>query len=96
MLTAETLPQVLLASPFNVIVGSEFTLQIDPDHTLSLFENDTLLVKGRWWMEGDHYCQNLGDGLGGKQCFQVLQNGNRIMLFDLEGYAGLQYERVAP
>ena len=96
MLTAETLPQVLLASPFNVMVGSEFTLQIDPDHTLSLFENDTLLVKGRWWMEGDHYCQNLGDGLGGKQCFQVLQNGNRIMLFDLEGYAGLQYERVAP
>jgi hypothetical protein len=47
-------------------------------------------------MEGDHYCQDLGDGLGGKQCFQVLQNGNRILLFDLEGYAVLQYERVAP
>jgi len=96
VLTAETLPQILLASQFKVMVGSEFTLTFAPDQTLSFLENDTLLIKARWWMEGDHYCQDLGDGLGGKQCFQVLQNGNRIMLFDLEGYAVLQYERVAP
>jgi CubicO group peptidase (beta-lactamase class C family) len=95
VLTAETLPQVLLASPFNVIVNSKFTLTLDSDQTLSLFENDTLLVKGRWWMEGDHYCQDLGLGFGGKQCFQVLQNGNRIILFDLDGYAALQLEAAS-
>lgn len=96
ILTAETLPQVLLAGSFKVIVSSEYTLQIDPDHTLSLFQNDTLLVKGRWAIEGDQYCQDLGPGLDGRQCYQVLQNGNRIMLFDQEGYAVLQFERVTP
>jgi hypothetical protein len=45
-------------------------------------------------MEGDHYCQDLGLGLDGEQCFQVLQNGNRIMLFDLNGYAALQLQAV--
>lgn len=96
LLTAGTLPQVLLDGPFNVMVSSMYTLTFDPDQTLSIFESDALLGKGRWWMESDHYCQDLGDGLGGKQCFQVLQNGNRLMLFDLERYATLQYEKLAP
>jgi hypothetical protein len=34
----------------------------------------------------------LGVDLGESACFQVLQNGNQIMLFDLYGYAALQFE----
>jgi CubicO group peptidase (beta-lactamase class C family) len=94
LLTAETLPQGLLDGPFNVIVSSKYTLTFDPDQTLSLFENDALLIKARWWMEGDHYCHDLGAGYGGRRCFQVLQNENRFILFDLNGYAALQLQAV--
>ncbi len=94
--TAETLPQILLASQFNVIVSSKFTLTFDPDHTLSLSEDDALLSKARWWMEGDHYCHDLGSETGGRQCFQVLQNGNELRLFGLDGYAALTFQVDQP
>jgi hypothetical protein len=94
-LTADTLPQVLQAGAFNGVVGSEFTVAFGPDQTLSLYEDGMRLTEGTWWMEDDNYCHQLPNEYGGRQCFQVVQNGSEIMLFDLGGYAALQTEAVS-
>jgi hypothetical protein len=76
------------------VSGSEVTVTFGPDKTLSLSVNGTLLAKGTWWLDGDNYCHDLGADFGGSECFQVIQNGSRILLFDLDGYAVLQLEVV--
>ena len=72
--------------------STETTITFGPEQAVSISENGTLLAKGRWWIDGDNYCHDLGIGYGGRQCFQVLQNGSQILLFDLNGYAVLQLE----
>jgi len=94
-LTSETLPQVQQAGVFKVVSGSEVTVTFGPDKTLSLSVNGTLLAKGTWWLDGDNYCHDLGADFGESECFQVIQNGSRILLFDLDGHAALQLEAAS-
>jgi CubicO group peptidase (beta-lactamase class C family) len=91
-LTAETLSQALQANTLTSVGGIEITLTFGPDQAVSLSQNGTLLAQGHWWLEGDNYCHDLGREYGGRQCFQLLQNGSRITVFDLDGYALLQFE----
>jgi len=91
-LTAETLSQALQASTLTSVGGMEITLTFGPDQAVSLSQNGTLLAQGHWWLEGDNYCHDLGREYGGRQCCQLLQNGSRITVFDLDGYARQQFE----
>jgi hypothetical protein len=93
-LTAQTLPQVLGGCTLRITQsGAQITLTYGPNQTVSGSLNGTPLVKlGRWWVEGDHYCHDLGPEYGGRQCYQLVLNGNQMTWFDLDGYANLTVE----
>ena len=76
--------------------GVEITLTYGPDQAVSLFANGAEVAKGRWWAEGDKYCQDLGPGNGGRQCGYVVQNGQKIMWFDMDGYLSITLEQRQP
>jgi hypothetical protein len=67
-----------------------------PDQTLSVSLNGAPLVEGRWWAEGDHYCHDLGPDYGGRQCGQLVLNGNQLRWFDLDGYLSMTFEYGQP
>jgi CubicO group peptidase (beta-lactamase class C family) len=96
-LTADTLPQALQTSTLKVMQsGEDIVATYGPDQTLSVSLNGAPLVEGRWWVEGDHYCHDLGPEYGGRQCSQVVLNGNRLMWFDLDGYLSMTFEYRQP
>jgi len=96
-LTADTLPQVLQTSTLSVTQGgAEIVLTYGPDQAVSVSLNGAPLVEGRWWVDGDRYCHDLGPEYGGRQCGHMVLDGNQIMLFDLDGYAVLQLEVGQP
>jgi CubicO group peptidase (beta-lactamase class C family) len=91
-LTADTLPQVLQACSLRATQGStEILVTFGPDQTVSVSEYGAVVVETRWWLEGDNYCRDLGPELGGRQCSQVLQNGDQLTFFDLDGYASMHF-----
>jgi CubicO group peptidase (beta-lactamase class C family) len=95
-LTADTLPQVLQACTLHTTQGNtEITVTSGPGQTLSFSANGEVLVgEVRWWLDGDNYCHDLGPEHGGRQCFQVLQNGGQLAFFDLDGYVSMRFECV--
>jgi CubicO group peptidase (beta-lactamase class C family) len=94
-LTADTLAQVLEACTLRSTQGNmEISVAFGPDQTVSVSADGAVLVETRWWLEGDNYCRDLGPELGGRQCFQVLQNGDQVALFDLDGYVSMRFECV--
>lgn len=95
-LTAETLPQAYSGNTFHAWEGgTEIIATYRADQTFSVWLEGVGNIEGRWWVEGDNYCHDLGAKYGGRQCFQVLQDGNELRLFDLDGQAvdTLQYDR---
>jgi CubicO group peptidase (beta-lactamase class C family) len=96
-LTGETLPQALEASTLRVMQsGVELIVTYGPDQTLSVSLNGAPLVEGRWWVEGDHYCHDLGPEYGGRQCGQLVLDGNQLRWFDLDGYLSMTFEYGQP
>jgi CubicO group peptidase (beta-lactamase class C family) len=94
-LTADTLPQVLQACPLRTTQGSaEISVNFGPGKTVSVSAYGAVLVETRWWLDGDNYCHDLGPEFGGRQCFQVLQNGDQLAFFDLDGYVSMRFECV--
>jgi len=94
-LTADTLPQVLQACTLRTTQGNtEITVIPGPGQTFSLTAYDQVLGEGRWWLDGDNYCHDLGPEVGGPQCFQVLLNGDQLAFFDLDGYVSMRFECV--
>lgn len=77
-------------------IGAEITLTYGPGQTMSVFLNGAEFAKGCWWVEGDTYCQDLGPENGGPQCGYVVQNGRKIMWFDMEGYLSDTFEYQQP
>ena len=92
-LTADTLPQVLQACSLRATQGStEILVTFGPDQTMSISAyGGAVVVETRWWLEGDNYCRDLGPEFGGRQCSQVLQNGDQLTFFDLDGYASMHF-----
>jgi CubicO group peptidase (beta-lactamase class C family) len=96
-LTADTLPLVLQASTLCVTQGgAEIIVTYGPDQAVSVSLDGALLTEGRWWVEGDNYCHDLGSEYGGRQCAQVVLNGNQLTWFDLDGYASMTFEYGQP
>jgi CubicO group peptidase (beta-lactamase class C family) len=94
-LTADTLPQVLQACTLRTTQGNtEISVTFGPDQTVSFSARGAVLGETRWWLDGDNYCHDLGPQSGGRQCFQVLQNGNQLAFFDLDGYVSMRFECV--
>jgi CubicO group peptidase (beta-lactamase class C family) len=95
-LTAETLPQVLQACSLRSTQGStDILVTFGPDQIMSVSAyGGALAVEARWWLEGDNYCHDLGPEYGGRQCSQVLQNGDQLTFFDLDGYASNHFACV--
>jgi hypothetical protein len=92
-LTADTLPQALQACTLQTTrSGAEIKITYRPDGTFTVSLNEEALAEARWWLDGDNYCHDLGPENGGRQCFQVLQNGDQLVLFDLDGYALMRFE----
>jgi CubicO group peptidase (beta-lactamase class C family) len=92
-LTADKLPQALRGSTLSATQsGAEIAIIYGPEQTLAISLNGTVLAETRWWMEGDHYCHDLGPDYNGRQCYQLLQNDNRITFFDLDGYVSMTFE----
>jgi hypothetical protein len=96
-LTAEALPQALQASTLRATQGgAEIIVTYGPGQTVSVFLNGTPLVQGRWWVEGDHYCHDLGPEHGGRQCGQIVLSGNQLTWFDMDGYLSMTFEYGQP
>ena len=94
-LTADTLAQALQACTFRTTQGNtEISATFRSDQTVSVSANGAVLVETRWWLEGDNYCHDLGPESGGRQCFQVVQNGDQLAFFDLDGYVSMRFECV--
>jgi CubicO group peptidase (beta-lactamase class C family) len=95
-LTADTLPQALQACSLRSTQGStDILVTFAPDQTMSVSAySGALVVEARWWLEGDNYCHDLGPEYGGRQCSQVLQNGDQLTFFDLDGYASNHFACV--
>jgi len=94
-LMADTLPQVLQKSTLRTTQGSlEILVTFGPGQTVSVSAYGAVLVETRWWLDGDNYCHDLGSELGGPQCFQLLQNGDQLVFFDLDGYVSMRFEYV--
>jgi CubicO group peptidase (beta-lactamase class C family) len=92
-LTADTLSQVLQACTLRTTQGNtEITVIPGPGQTFSLAAYGQVLGEGRWWLDGDNYCHDLGPEVGGPQCFQVLLNGDQLAFFDLDGYVSMRFE----
>jgi hypothetical protein len=87
-LTAATLSEVFSGKTlYTNKNGTEITSSYHTDHSLSVWIEGVGNLQGRWWVEGDNYCHEPGEKYGGRKCFQVLQDGNELRLFDLEGLA---------
>jgi CubicO group peptidase (beta-lactamase class C family) len=96
-LTADTLPQALEALTLRAIQpGAEIIATYGPDQTVSVSLNGAPLTEGRWWTQGDLYCQDLGPEFGGRQCGQFVLNGNQLTWFDLDGYPSMAFEVGQP
>ena len=95
-LTADTLPQVLQACSLRSTQGStDISVTFGPDQTMSVSAyGGAVVVEAPWWLEGDNYCHDLGPEYGGRQCSQVLQNGDQLTFFDLDGYASNHFACV--
>lgn len=93
-LTAAALPQVLQTGTLSMMqAGAEITVTHGPDQTVSVSLNGAPLVAGRWWIEGDNYCRDLGPEYGGRQCAQLVLDGNRLKYFDMDGYLANTFQR---
>jgi CubicO group peptidase (beta-lactamase class C family) len=96
-LTADTLPQALQASTLRATQGgAEIIVTYGPDQAVSVSLNGAPLAEGRWWVEGDHYCHDLGPEHGGRQCGQIVLNGNQLTWFDMDGYLSMTFEYGQP
>jgi hypothetical protein len=96
-LTAATLPQVLQASILRgTQSGAEVIVSYGPDLTVAVTLNGEPLTEGRWWAAGDLYCHDLGPEHGGRQCGQLVLNGNQLGWFDLDGYLFMTFEYEQP
>jgi CubicO group peptidase (beta-lactamase class C family) len=92
-LTADTLKQALEGCGLRAQGASgEQVVTFGPDQTLAVSLNGAPLAKGRWWVEGDSCCYDLGAEYGGRQCSQLVLNGNQLTFFDLNGYAMMRAE----
>jgi len=96
-LTAATLPQALRRSTLHTTQGGvEITVTYSAEQSVSVWVEGVGGVEGHWWVEGDNYCHDLGAEYGGRQCYQVVQNRNKLRWFDLNGYATLTFEYSQP
>jgi CubicO group peptidase (beta-lactamase class C family) len=96
-LTAESLPPALRGCTLSgTVCGLELVVTYGQDDSLAVTLNGAPLTEGRWWLEGDHYCEDLGPEYGGRQCSQVVLNGKQISWFDLDGYVSMRLEYRQP
>jgi CubicO group peptidase (beta-lactamase class C family) len=96
-LTADTLPQVLQACSLHTTQGeTQIFVTFGPDRTMSVSLYGAVVIETRWWLEGDNYCRDLGPEYGGRQCSQVVQNGDQLTFFDLDGYATMHFACTPP
>jgi CubicO group peptidase (beta-lactamase class C family) len=96
-LTADTLPQALEGCSLRAWGGgAEQVVTFGPDQTLAVSLNGAPLAKGRWWVEGDSCCYDLGAEYGGRRCSRLVLNGNQLTFFDLDGYATMRAEVTRP
>jgi CubicO group peptidase (beta-lactamase class C family) len=92
-LTGDSLQHALLGATLRGTTSSgEMRLTFEADGHLSGYRGDILLWRQRWCIDGDTICIEQEPTNGGHLCFQVIRDGNRILLFDLEGFAVLQLE----
>jgi CubicO group peptidase (beta-lactamase class C family) len=96
-LTGDALPKVLKECTLSTTKGGgEIIVTYGPEQTVSVSLNGAPLTDGRWWAEGDNYCHDLGPDYGGRQCAQVVLNGNKMSWFDLDGYVSMRFEYRQP
>ena len=94
-LTVDTLPQVLQACSLRSTQGStDLLVTFGLDQTMSVSAYGAIIGEIRWWLDGDKLCFDLGSEEGGSQCSQVLQNGDQLTFFDLDGYATMHFACV--
>lgn len=91
-LTADTLSQAFIGKTLHAWQGGIEITTYHTDHSISVQLEGMNVTQGRWWVEGDNYCHDLGPDYGGRQCFQILQHGNELTLFDLDGYATMTFQ----
>jgi hypothetical protein len=78
------------------VAGLELVVTYGQDDNIAVTLHGAPLTKGRWWIEGDHYCQDLGAEYGGPQCGTIVVNGNEVSSFDLDGYLSMRFEFRQP
>jgi len=94
-LTGDTLRQALLGTTLRGMTSTgEIRLTLEADGLLAMSRGDILLGASRWSIDGDYTCIELEPTEGGHQCFQAVRDGHRILLFDPEGFAALQFEAI--
>jgi hypothetical protein len=94
-LTGDSLQEALLGTTLLGTTSSgEIRLTFEADSRFSIRRGNILLGRSRWSIDGDYTCIDLEPTEGGHQCFQVVRDGGRILLFDPEGYAALQFETM--
>ncbi len=76
--------------------GMQISVAFGPEQSMTVSLYGAQVVQGRWWAEGELFCQDLGPEYGGRQCGYVVRNGNQVRWFSLDGYAESVFEVVQP
>jgi CubicO group peptidase (beta-lactamase class C family) len=85
-LTADNLHRTLAGSTVRSVSDSgRVVAAFSGDGTVSLSLDGMPIDTGRWWTEGDKYCQELSPDLGGETCNYVVLDSTTIKFFDLDG-----------
>jgi len=86
-LTEGNVQETLFAGGTIRVVGElgAYFVSLLPDGTMTLVVGGELTDTGKWWFEGDKYCQRWERNSGDNPCVYLVLDGTTLKVFDLDG-----------